>query len=643
MIMRMIRRIPLAMLLLVSPALFGSIDTGKAQPITAEALSERRAAIDDFLLRHMAETPLPGLSAVVVKGADMVFSRGYGVEVVGHDRPMTEHSPVAIGSLTKSFTALAVMQLVDQGKVDLKQPITRYLPWFQTADRKEQEITVASLLYNTSGIPSEDAWVHSRDTSEDAIEAGVRALGKSPLVRTPGQSFEYSNENWSVLGAMITQITGLPYSSYLQQQLLAAMDMDRSTTALSQFDSLGVLYGHHADVKGVRAAGPRFLASALPAGSELRVSAENMGHYLITLLNGGVYRGNRVLSDKSTQALFKPGIEFTVNMPDMGVKGGRAGYAMGWVVVEVDGRTLIHHGGDAIIMGSWTAIDPATGTAASLLYNGPVLDAYRYPQKIWVVNNLLHLINGEPLSDFGLPVEDDPTANDYHLPEKYLDRYVGTYVTGTGLKLAISKSADGKKLRSDASPGELQIVQELDFLSESSAVMRNISGATPIDFIMTPQKVVTGATGGPLRAPLRKRRVDETAGLRSSRSADGRVAVMLPSAWRVLWIGSSFEANAPGSSQPALIGRETSVTAQEFAADIQGQVDAYPPQLRSATVGGYYWQQVVWQEADGTQKLASFTEAGGVRYQIELQAEFGQLTRSIREALIPVLQDFELH
>ena len=131
-------------------ALFVAAVAGWPSPVGAQP--PVTAALDRFLTRHLAEIPVPGFSVVVVRNGAVIFQKGYGVEVAGRRKPMTVESPVAIGSLTKSFTAVAIMRLVERGAIDLDAPVVKYLPWFQTADRRGGEITVRMLLHNTSGI-----------------------------------------------------------------------------------------------------------------------------------------------------------------------------------------------------------------------------------------------------------------------------------------------------------------------------------------------------------------------------------------------------------------------------------------------------------------------------------------------------------
>jgi CubicO group peptidase (beta-lactamase class C family) len=605
--------------------------------------ADRLEQIDAFLRQHLEQIPIPGFSAVVVEGDEVIFARGYGVERLGTSRALTAKSSIAIGSQTKSLTAVAVMQLVERGEVDLEAPVTRYLPWFRLADGRQDEVTVRTLLHNSSGIPSRDRWLHSRDRSEDAIERGARALASEPLVRAPGKSFEYSNENWSLLGLIVSQVSGLSYSAYMQERVLEPMGMARSTTALELFDDIGVLYGHSTGIEKVRPAAPRFLAEALPAGSELRSTAEDMGRYLVMLLNGGEVGGRRVLEPESVAALFEPGISFTVNMPEMGVLGGEAGYGMGWVEVEADGRTVSHHGGDAIVMGSWTMLDRERRLGVSLLYNGPVLHEYRFPSKVWVVNNLLHLAAGEPTTQFGLPREADPTANDFDLPRELLGRYAGTYLSPQGLRAEISARTGDGDLVLQMTAGDIEYEYELDFVSESAVVLRNLSGASLAGFLLTPDGEVTGLEGV-VGGVYRRQGDEEMRRLRRVRSPTGRLSFVLPQGWSVSWQGADFEARGEGGTNRVLVGGAGSP--DDAAADSRWQAALERGAEEAVeTMGGRVWRKLVWAEGQGdgaTQGLLAVTDEAGSRLFFHLTAPAGELTSALREVLFPLLSDLDL-
>jgi len=608
-------------------------------PAAAQRATPRavRDLLDRFLARHLSEIPVPGFSAVVVKNGAVILSKGYGVEVAGTRRRMTSQSPVAIGSQTKSITAIAIMRLVEAGRIDLDAPVVRYLPWFRTADNRGGEITVRMLLHNTSGIPSADKWVYSQDSDEAAVEREVRGLSSVSLARAPGTSFEYANENFSIAGAIIEAVSGMRYSAFLEQEFFRPLGMTHSSTARDRFKEIGALWGHFAEPNGVTPAGPRFLAAALAAGSELRMTSDDMGKFLVMLLRNGMAGRSRYLSEASVARLFVPGSITTVALPEMGVKGGKSGYAMGWVVVNADGRTVINHGGSAIVMSSWTIIDTLTGTAASVLYNGPTLDAYRYPGQLWLVNNLLHIANGEPLSNFARPTESDPTRNTFELAAANFDRYVGSYLSGDGFRANIAKAPDGRHLRFSMDAGATRNRSELDFLSPPSAVLRNITGSAPITFTITQGGVVTGFSGGLPGGVYRKRGNDDMARVQELKSPSGRVGIQLPRNWVAIFRGDSFVAHRGSDATTRLSGA------------LSGSPGMVPTaarlSTRSETIGRYEWTRRTWTDpagVDARQRMQLVTRMGDAWFTLNAEVPPGRLTAALRDVIVPLLSTIEL-
>jgi CubicO group peptidase (beta-lactamase class C family) len=159
-------------------------------------------AIDTYIEGQMHRLKMPGISLAIVEGDQILHLRGFGQARPGGEAP-TPQTPFLIGSLTKSFTALAVMQLVEAGKIDPDVPIQSYLPWFRVADpQASAQITVRHLLSQTSGLPtlSGEIQLADFDTGPGAAERQARALSTRVLTRPVGSAFEYSNSNYNLLG-----------------------------------------------------------------------------------------------------------------------------------------------------------------------------------------------------------------------------------------------------------------------------------------------------------------------------------------------------------------------------------------------------------------------------------------------------------
>ena len=162
-----------------------------AVPIT-HAAPGNFTDVDAYVEMYMARDHIPGASLTVTQGTEIIYSKRYGV--AGPERDMTPDTPMFIGSQTKSFTALAVMQLVEKRLIDLNAPVQRYIPWFQVDDPHSAQITVRSLLNHSSGL-SEGGYVPNL-SNDSSLEEAVRDLRHARPTAKVGEKFQCFNPWW---------------------------------------------------------------------------------------------------------------------------------------------------------------------------------------------------------------------------------------------------------------------------------------------------------------------------------------------------------------------------------------------------------------------------------------------------------------
>jgi len=342
-------------------------------------------AIDAYIESHIAEHQIPGLALVVVHNDEIVYTQGYGV--AGPDgTPVTPGTPFIIGSTSKSFTALAVMQLVEAGKIDLDAPVQDYLPWFTLADPEQaQQITVRHLLNHTSGFSymQGDKDILNDDTSDEALETHIRELADYNLARPVGESFDYSNINYDTLGLIVQEVSGGSFEDYIEEFIFAPLEMTNSYTSKAEADANGLVVGHTYYFGNPRAsADAPFPRQKLPSGF-LISSAEDLGHYLIAQLDGGRSGGEQILSPEYVTMMHKPAVE-------TGFEGWS--YAFGWRTKIVEGEPTLRHGGDSSNFHSDMAFSPKRGWGIAILvnYTGvPVFHVVNEP-----VNEVLRMVSG---------------------------------------------------------------------------------------------------------------------------------------------------------------------------------------------------------------------------------------------------------
>jgi CubicO group peptidase (beta-lactamase class C family) len=318
-------RIALALLLPI--ALLPGAEPGDAVP----------DSVDAYIRASMHTAHIPGLALGVVRGDHVAYLKGYGI--AGPDgRPVTAQTPFILGSTSKSITALAVMQLVEAGRIDLDAPVTKYLPWFRTLDAAESAgIRVRHLLHHTSGLPMYEGrqGLWDNDDSPVALENGVRALSSARLRQSAGQHYEYANENYNILGLIVQAVSGISYEDYVRSAIFAPLQMSHSAAALSDPAAADVAAGYRYWLQcPVRFDAP-YPRRMTPAGF-LISSAEDMAHYIAAQLNAGTYERRQLLSPTGIVTLHTPG-------PAM---NSATSYGMGWAIGSARGSTQIWHDGE---------------------------------------------------------------------------------------------------------------------------------------------------------------------------------------------------------------------------------------------------------------------------------------------------------
>ncbi len=344
--------------------------------VRVAAGSRAYADVDAYVERQRRRLHIPGISLAIVEGDRIVHRRGFGQARPGGEAPSPQ-TPFAIGSLSKSLTALAVMQLVEAGKIDLDAPVQRYLPWFCVADPgASARMTVRHLLNQTSGLPGSagETVPADFDDSPDAAERQARTLSNVVLTRPVGSAFEYSNANYQLLGLIVEAASGEPFPDYVQQHILTPLAMSHSYTTQAEAKQNGLAVGHQF-LFGMPVAAPELpIPPATLAGGGLIACAEDMARYLIAHLNGGRYGDRRVLSSAGIDELLRGVVDFgTAGLGPVerflakDVSLGQ--YGMGWAVDTIGQTKLVWHGGTLPDFGAYMALLPEQRKGVVLLFN----------------------------------------------------------------------------------------------------------------------------------------------------------------------------------------------------------------------------------------------------------------------------------
>lgn len=290
--------------------------------------------IEHYITTIHRQLRIPGLAVAIVQDGTIVYQHSLGEAARG--RVVTPSTPFVLGSLSKSFTALAIMQLIEAGKLDLDAPVQRSLPWFCLRDRvASSHITLRHLLTHTSGISRFAGRVLLSGRGGKTREQSVRELSKVQLSHPVGSRFEYSNTNYLIAGLLVEIASGMSYEEYIQEHIFHPLQMTTSFTSEQQARHHGMAQGHRWWFGRPVPFHAPFLDDALPA-AYLLSSAQDMARYLLACLDASV-SSNSLLSPQGFAEMFRP---------QAPVPGKDSSYGLGWRIEHIGDEPIIRHGGE---------------------------------------------------------------------------------------------------------------------------------------------------------------------------------------------------------------------------------------------------------------------------------------------------------
>jgi CubicO group peptidase (beta-lactamase class C family) len=317
--------------------------------------------LEPFLEKTLREQKIPGLAVGIVEAGRQVYIRGFGVmDSRDPSRPVTAETLFHMASITKPFVATSVMQLVEQGKVDLDAPITRYLPYFRLKDPRYRSITVRLMLTHTSGMPDVEDYLWDKPEFDDgALERYVRSLEDRLLLWEPGTKFAYSNMAYEVLGDLVAKVSGMSFENYVGENILKPLGMRSSTLLLKEAAPAKLAVGHTRAKDGavIPVVHYPYNRSHTPS-SNLHSSAMDMVRWMLVNLNRGELDGHRILKNSTYDLMWTP----TVTS-----KKERVGIS--WFLSNYKGQQIVKHGGQDVGFLTTVVLLPARKTGVVVLVN----------------------------------------------------------------------------------------------------------------------------------------------------------------------------------------------------------------------------------------------------------------------------------
>ena len=387
----------------------------------AAAVQPVFAKLDDFIARHMREIGAPGLTLALANRDGLIRASTYGYADTKAGLKVAPETMFEIGSISKSFVGLLLLQLRDEGKLDLSKPIAEYLPWIKI-NSKFQAITTHHILSHTGGLPGAPLLL-------DAL------LGELWTAYEPGKRFLYSNTGYNILGFLIEAIDKRPFAESMRARMLVPLGMTASspiiTNNLRKLMAIG--YEPLDEGKPFPLHGPlgeaQWLEVDIAAGSVASTPAD-MSKYIRMLLNRGALPKGRLISEESF-ALFT---KAAINSP---YRGEPASYGYGLWVSDIEGHTRLRHTGGMVAFSSSIDVD-LTGNIGAFASVNANLRGYR---PVAVTKYAVELFNA---SAAGKSLPDPPAPPAAPDEVKNAADYAGAFTSLDGKKLELA--AEGNKL-----------------------------------------------------------------------------------------------------------------------------------------------------------------------------------------------------
>jgi CubicO group peptidase (beta-lactamase class C family) len=340
---------------------------------SAEGTFELASRVDEILSRR----PAVGLAVAVMQSGRLEQFEGRGFADLVTRRPITEDTCFRIGSITKTFTALAVLQLSEQGLVDLDAPANRYLRSYRlvAAEPGFRLPNLRHLLTHTSGIPDVRRFVDMLDVGAGPWDARVPArsvpFGHRPpsladfyapgleVVAQPGSAFAYSNHGFATLGQIIEDVTGMPLDRYLRERVFRPLGMRSTDLVRTQLLAEQLAEGYVLTAAGPRAVEDREWLGAGAGGAYSTV--RDLSRYAAALVHGGANEHGSVLRSATLATMFERHYETDPALPAMG---------LGFFLADADGRRVVSHDGILPGFNSHLSLVPESGAGLIALTSG---------------------------------------------------------------------------------------------------------------------------------------------------------------------------------------------------------------------------------------------------------------------------------
>ncbi len=335
-----------------------------AAPAAARGLRDRaelEGFLDGVMAANLRDKHVAGATVAVVKDGALLFAKGYGYADVAARKPVdASRTLFRIGSTSKLFTWTSVMQLVEQGKLDLDADVNRYLD-FKIPATYPQPVTLRHIMTHTAGFEEDGRDLITDDPAKVIPLGRFLATHMPARVRPPGVHSSYSNYATALAGYVVQRVSGQPWDDYVEQHILTPLGMTQTSTRQPLPPRLrpDMSQGYQWNGSGFTPHEFEIIKGAAPAGS-ISASAADMARLMLAHLGGGAYDGHRILAESTAALMHQRAFGHDPRLP---------GFALGFYEQSSHGLRLIGHGGDLQYMHTDLALIPSERVGVFVSYN----------------------------------------------------------------------------------------------------------------------------------------------------------------------------------------------------------------------------------------------------------------------------------
>lgn len=368
--------------------------THAADAIGPQPGYEAIAARLQRLARHeMDDKGLPALSIALVEGQQIVWAAGFGWADRQQQVPASAATVYRVGSVSKLFTDVAVMQLVERDELDLDAAVTNYLPDFQPRNPFAAPITLRQLMSHRAGLVRESPVGNYFDPTEPSLEETVESLNRTQLVYAPGARTKYSNAGIAVAGRVLERRVGRPFSECIQQAVLAPLETESTsfepTPAIRERLADAVMWTYD----GRTFAAPKFGLGTSPAGN-LYSSVTDLSRFLVALFNDGRTPGGPLLRPETLKQMWTA---------PAAAAGEPRKFGIGFALGQLDGALRVGHGGAIYGFATELAALPEQKLGVVVIANKDLANAVARRLADDALRLLLAKQSGKPLPEIDWP------------------------------------------------------------------------------------------------------------------------------------------------------------------------------------------------------------------------------------------------